>query len=510
MTVAESNRLARWAYANCVKPCAIAMCFVVVALLLTFPLQRGIAYPFVFLFFGAIMGSAWFGGIVAGFFATLMSSLVVDYFLVPPVFSMTIASESRSFLTAFIVCAAAIAVLSSNRKNSETAIRNARDQLEIRVRERTAELHRSNLEIIERERRLRTITEAIPQQIWRANADGRIDYCNRHLCDYIGSSMEALLGEAVFDSIALEDEVLFRQGWSAAVASGSNFEAEVRIRGAAGLYRWFLVRSIAQRSEDGRIACWYGIHIDIEEQRRAQVKLVTAQADLSRLSRTLSMAEMAASIAHELNQPLTAVVTHAFACRQWLSGDSPNVQKASVTADRIVKESTRASAVVARVRALFRKDSQVKETVDLNRLIRELARLLRDEAIRRQVSICLDLAEGLPHIGMDPVLIQQVILNLAGNAMDAMIQSAPPRELVIRSEKYGDDGLLVAVEDCGAGIAADIADRIFEPFFSTKPHGTGMGLAICRSIVEAHNGRLWATPSGSDGAIFQFTLRPQS
>jgi PAS domain S-box-containing protein len=509
MVLVERNGLAHWLFRHCLKPGLIAVGFVLVALLSTLPLQREIAYPFVFLFFGAIMGSAWFGGIVAGFLATLMSSLLVTYFFVPPLYSMSVADESRTFLTAFIVCAVATAFLSSNRKSSETAIRNARDQLEVRVRERTAELLRSNAEILEREHQLRAITEAIPQQIWRANARGFIDYCNGHLCDYIGSSMDALTGEAIFNAVAPEDEPLFRQGWNSAVASGDNFEAEVRVRGASGLYRWFLVRSIARRSEDGQVACWYGIHIDIEQQHQAQTKLIAAQDDLSRLSRTLSLAEMAASIAHELNQPLTAVVTHAYACRQWLFADPPNLQKAAATAEKIVKESTRAGEVVARVRALFRKDSPHREMVDLNRLVRELIGLLRDEAIRRRVSIKLHLAEEIPLIAMDRVLVQQVLLNLSANAMDAMSEAAPPRELVIRSEKHGEDGLLVAVEDSGSGIAPEIAGRIFEPFFSTKPHGIGMGLAICRGIVEAHDGRLWSTKANNGGAVFLFTLRAQ-
>ncbi|HEV2484706.1 MAG TPA: ATP-binding protein [Terracidiphilus sp.] len=510
MTGAEANRLSRWAMEYGLKPCAIAGCFVVVALLWTFPLQHLIAYPFVFLFFGAVMGSAWFGGFIAGFVAVLMSSLLIDYFFVPPLFSISVAKDSQSFFAAFIVCAIAITVVSSARKRAENAIRIARDQLEAKVQARTAELQRSNLEIRESERQLRTLTEAIPQQIWRTDAAGCIEYCNQHLCDYLGLRTEVLRGEEFFTIIHPEDKALFRQGWQAALANAGMFEIEVRVRGADGIYRWFLVRSIPQRSEDGRIARWYGIHIDIEQQHSAQQSLVQAQDDLTRLLRTLSMAEMAASIAHELNQPLTAVVTHAYACREWLQSEPANVEKASATAEKIVQESTRASVVVSRVRALFRKEAQVRELTSLNQLIRELARLLRDEAIRRDVSIRLELADDLPQLEMDPVQIQQVLLNLAINGMDAMTRVAAPRELVIRSEKHGEGEILVAVEDHGSGIAPAIAARMFEPFFSTKPHGTGMGLAICRSIIEAHDGLLWAEDSAQGGAILQFTVRAQS
>ncbi len=510
MATAEPAKLSRWIIAYGLRPSAIAGCFVLVALLWTFPLQRFIAYPFVFLFFGAIMGSAWFGGLIAGFMAVASSSFLIDYFFVPPFYSISVAKESQSFFAAFIVCAIAITVVSSARKRAENAVRNARDHLETKVQERTAELRRSNLEIQESERQLRMLTEAIPQQIWRADHAGSIQYCNQHLRDYIGGSSGLLRGESFYSILHPEDAVLFRMGWEAALASGGRFENEARVRGADGEYRWFLIRSIPQRSEDGQIARWYGIHIDIEEQHRAQQSLVLAQDDLTRLSRTLSMAEMAASIAHELNQPLTAVVTQAYACREWLSSEPANVEKASATAEKIVQESKRASAVVKRVRALYRKEAQIREPADLNRLIEELARLLRDEAIRRGVSIRLLLARDLPSIEMDPVQIQQVLLNLALNGMDAMMQNSGLRQLTIRSQKPDDGEILVTVEDEGPGISTDIADRIFEPFFSTKAQGTGMGLAICRSIVETHNGRLWAENSPKGGAVFQFTVRAQS
>jgi PAS domain S-box-containing protein len=510
MADGASERLSRLTMEHGLKPLAITVCFVLVALLWTFPLQHVIAYPFVFLFFGAIMGSAWFGGLVAGFIAVAFSSILIAYFFVPPLFSFSIAKESQSFVAAFIACAIAITAVSSSRKRAESAILQARDELEAKVQERTAELMRSNREIQESERQLRLLTEAIPQQIWRADAGGRIEHCNHHLRDYTGRKMADLARESFFQVLHPEDSPLYLQGWQAALTTGGRFEVEARVCGADGIYRWFLVRSIPQRSEDGKIARWYGIHIDIEEQHRAQQNLILAQDDLSRLSRTMSMAEMAASIAHELNQPLTAVVTHAYACREWLQGKPANIEKASATAEKIVQESTRAGVVVSRVRALFRKEAQVRELTSMNRLIQEMARLMRDEAIRRDVFIRLELANDLPQLEMDPVQIQQVILNLAMNGMDAMMQVARPRELIIQTKKYSDGGILIAVKDHGSGIASEIAARMFEPFFSTKPQGTGMGLAICRSIIEAHDGRLWAENSVRGGAILQFTLRAQS
>jgi PAS domain S-box-containing protein len=490
------------------KPFAIATFFVLLALLWTFPLQHVIAYPFVFLFFGAIMGSAWFGGAVAGFIAVVESSLVITFFFIPPVFSITVAKESQSFLVAFILCAFAISIVSSARKRADIAVRTARDQFETKVQERTAELERSNREIKESERQLRMLTEAIPQQIWRAGTSGRIVYCNHHLREYVGAADEAaLLGDAFFDVVHSEDAPLFRQVWQTALTSGDRFEVKVRIRSSLGSYRWFLVRSIPQRAEDGTIDRWYGIHIDIEEQQRAQQSLASVQEDLSRLSRTLSMAEMAASIAHELNQPLTAVVTHAYACREWLSCAPANIEKASATAEKIVQESTRASAVVKRVRALFRKDFADKELVDMNRLVREIGRLLRDEMIRRGITIRTYLAQPLSEVAGDPIQLQQVMLNLASNAMDALNEIECDRVLSICTRQHGANEILISVEDAGPGVPAEIANRIFEPFFSTKAHGTGMGLSICRSIVEAHDGRIWVEKVTPHGAKFQFTLR---
>jgi PAS domain S-box-containing protein len=506
MSAAWLSRLSSQTMEYGIKPSAIASCFVLVALLWTFPLQHVIAYPFVFLFFGAIIGSAWFGGVIAGIVAVVLSSLIIAYFFIPPIFSITVAKESQSFLAAFILCAIAISIVSSARKRAESAVRDARDQLEAKVLERTAELQQSNLEIQESERQLRSLTEAIPQQIWRADTSGRIEYCNQHLQDYIGGSPDSLRGESFFSILHPEDAPLFSQGWESALAAGGKFEVEVRIRGGDESYRWFLVRSIPQRSPDGQIARWYGIHIDIEERRRAQQRLLTAHDDLSRFGRTMSLTEMAASIAHELNQPLTALATHASACRRWLRAAPPNVARASAAAENIVQEAARAANVVRRVRSLVSKTDYVREANDLNALIVNLARLLRDDAIRHGVSIKLRLAEYLPKLEIDPVQIQQVLLNLAINGMEAMTKIDGPKVLEIRTQSHGREEVSASVTDRGSGFSEQVRLKMFEPFFTTKPEGTGMGLAICRSIIEAHDGRIWAEQS-EHGSVFQFTLK---
>ena len=248
----------------------------------------------------------------------------------------------------------------------------ARDELEDRVHQRTAELEQSDQEVLERERQLRVLTEAIPLQIWAADANGSIEYCNRGLVDYIGKDLDALLGEAFFSILHSEDASLFRQGWEAARVSGGRFEIQARIRGRDGAYRWFLIRGIPQRASTGEILRWYGVHTDVEEQHKLRQQRLQAHGDLSRSARTTSMAELAASIAHEINQPLTALMTHASACRRWLRAEPPNPSRAAAAADRIVEETARAGNVVGRVRSRFSTSDYLPETTDLNELIQEL------------------------------------------------------------------------------------------------------------------------------------------
>jgi len=501
----DPDRISNWLVAFVVRPFAIAVFFVFLALLWTFPLQHVIAYPFVFLFFGAIMCSAWFGGYTAGSMAVVLSSIVVTFFFVPPFYSMSIAREFRSYVAAFALCAMAIAMVSSSRRHSETAVKVARDQLEIRVQERTAELQRSNHEIAERERQLRLLTEAIPQQIWQADAGGRVQYCNGNLVEYMGINPNELRGDVLFTFLHPEDAAPFFQSWEEARRVNGKFEVQARVRGVNDAYRWFLIRSNPQFAESGEVLCWYGVYIDVEDQRRAQQELLVAQDDLARLSRTLSMAEMAASIAHELNQPLTALVADAHACRRWLNVEPANMERAVASSERIVRESTRASEVVSRIRSLFSKSAYVREATDINHLIEDLARLLRDEALRHEVSIKLRLSRDVPFIMVDPVQIRQVILNLATNGMEAMEKTVGIRELEISSEILRAREVVVTVRDHGVGLAEQTMSKMFNPFFSTKLEGTGMGLAICRSIIEAHDGRIWADASDC-GAAFHFSL----
>lgn len=471
------------------KPTAIAVFFVQLALLWTFPLQHVFAYPFVFLFLAAVMCSAWFGGFIAGLIAAVLSSFLVGFLFMPPVFSLSIGREYRSYELAFVVSAVAVTTVSALRKRTEVAIRSSRDELDARVRERTVELERSNSEIRGRERQLRLLTEAIPQQIWRTDKDGSIEYANRDLLEYVGLS--DLAGSVFFELFHPEDLLMVRSGWEQARLTLTKFDCKARVRSSDGGFRWFLIRANPQLDEDGVVQCWYGVHIDIEDQERAQQALLVSQERLSRYSRTLSMAEMAASIAHQMNQPLTALLTDAHACRRWLQTNPPNLERAANSAERIVRDTSKASEVVSRVRSLFDRTDYVRESTDLNELIRELARLVRDEATRRDVSITVQLADALQPVPADRIQIQQVLLNLVMNGMEAMAESEIGRHLEISTQLHENEPL-ITVRDYGAGLTPEITARMFEPFFSTKKGGMGMGLSMCRSIIEEHDGRIWA------------------
>jgi C4-dicarboxylate-specific signal transduction histidine kinase len=353
----------------------LALLFVLAALVPElFVVKHFFPYPFLFLFFGAVVASAWFGGMTAGLFAVVLSILSVDYFFIPPIYSFVFNAAAALYLATFVVCAVIASWVSSAKKRSELALKEARDQLEIRVSERTA-------------------------------------------------------------------------------------------------------------------------------------ALMKTEAELARLSRVLSMGELTASIAHEIKQPLTAVVTNGHACIEWLSASPPNLEKARQTTEKIIQDGTRAGAVLSRIRALFKNEPPAKDWLDMNEVIQELVVLVRAETQKLHIPMRTEFASGLPKVKGDRIQLQQVVLNLIMNGMDAMATTnGSGKELRISTWKQNANEIGVRVEDCGVGLSRETADKIFDPFFTTKPHGIGMGLSISRSIIESHEGKLWATPRPAGGTIFQFTI----
>jgi NO-binding membrane sensor protein with MHYT domain len=244
----------------------------------------------------------------------------------------------------------------------------------------------------------------------------------------------------------------------------------------------------------------------LSEQKRAEEALRQAQADLARVNRVTTMGALTASIAHEVNQPITAAATNADACMRWLSGDPPNLEEARAAAMGIVKDAMRAAEIINRIRLLFKKGTTQRELLDVNDVIREMIVLLRGEVAQHSVSVRTELAADLPQVMGDRVQLQQVMMNLMSNSIDAMKEVEGLRELAIKSQRAEKEHLMVSVSDTGVGLPTQQADQIFNAFVSTKLHGTGMGLSISRSIIESHSGRLWAADNSPRGASFHLTL----
>jgi C4-dicarboxylate-specific signal transduction histidine kinase len=245
---------------------------------------------------------------------------------------------------------------------------------------------------------------------------------------------------------------------------------------------------------------------DVTERTRAEEALRQAQADLTRANRVSSMGELTASLAHEVNQPITAAITDANTCLRWLTRDQPDLDEARAAASRIVQDGRRAGEIVNRVRLLFKKGTPQRELVDLNEIVREMMLLFHSEAIQFAVLVRTELAADLPQVMGDRVQLQQVLMNLMMNSIDAMKDVDGTRELTVQSQRGEDGQVLISVSDTGVGLPPQHADKIFNAFFTTKTHGTGIGLRISRSIVESHRGRLWAIDNPPRGARFCFTL----
>jgi C4-dicarboxylate-specific signal transduction histidine kinase len=248
------------------------------------------------------------------------------------------------------------------------------------------------------------------------------------------------------------------------------------------------------------------LHAESRERKQTEEALRQAQADLARANRVSSMGELTASLAHEVKQPIAAAITDTNTCLRWLARDQPDLDEARAAASRSVESAKRANEIVNRVRLLFNKDNQQRELVDPNGIIREMIILLQREATQFTVSVQTELTSDLPQVMGDRVQLQQVLMNLMMNGIDAMKNVDGTRELTIQSQRGENGEALISVRDTGVGLPPQQADQIFNAFFTTKPHGTGMGLRISRSIVESHGGRLWATANHGRGATFHFTL----
>ena len=366
-----------------------------IALILSLALRVPFGNPFWFFFAIAVILTTWFCGRGPGWVAVGFSTLAVLYFFVRPYHRWSVNLRDLPFFVTFVLCQVVANWLISWRRETEDFLRRARDELEVRVGERTAELKSANDALVNR----------------------------------------------------------------------------------------------------------------MEEQKRTEEDLQVSQANLARVARITTIGELTASIAHEVNQPLAAVVANADACVAWLSRENPDLGEARAAAERAAQGAARASEVIVRIRSMIDKATPEKALVRINQIMEETAALAEGQASRNNVSVILALAPDLMAVYGDSVQLQQVILNLIMNGIEAMTSVTDrPRQLVVRTQMEGPAHIRVSVQDSGIGVKPDVMPRLFEPFFTTRSKGMGMGLAISRSIIEAHGGRLWAESNGSDGAVFQLTL----
>jgi PAS domain S-box-containing protein len=353
----------------------------------------------------------------------------------------------------------------------------------------------------QQEKKFRDAVETMPALAFVADAKGNHTFMNRGWLEYTGLSLEESSESGWEKTIHPDDLTRHTERWRASDTTGQPLDYEARLRrGSDGVYRWFMIRAVPVRDKRGKIVKWCGAATDIEERE----KLRQLEADLAHIDRVSTLGEMAASLAHEIKQPIAAAITSANSCIEWLAHEPPNLDRARAAAARIDKYGNRAAEIIDRIRSFYKKSPPQRELVDVNEIVREILALLWAEATRYPIAMRAELTTDLPKIMADRVQLQQVFMNLVLNAIEAMKDSGG--ELTVKSELGNDGRVVISVSDTGVGLPAGKADEIFTAFFTTKAQGSGMGLAISRSIVESHGGRLWATANNGQGATFHVTL----
>jgi len=390
-------------------------------------------------------------------------------------------------------------------KDQDQELRQARDLLEIKVMERTKELRRSEAYLEEAQRLSKTGSWA------RVSATGEMRYWSEECYRVLGFEPQDGLPrfETFLQHVHPDDQ---RKVWETAERAGRekvDYEVDYRIVHPGGDVRDIHTVGHPVLTPSGDVVEFVGTVMDVTERRQAEKereRLRQVQADLAHINRATTMGELTASLAHEINQPIAAAATDARTCLRWLTREQPDMGEARESAVRMVNAVTRAADIISRLRQLFKKGAPRTSLVDLGEVIQEMVVLLRSEASRHSVLILTELSEDLPRAVADRVQLQQVLMNLMLNGIEAMQDTKSGGQLTIRSLRGEGGQSLISVSDTGKGLPPDQADQIFNAFFSTKAQGTGMGLSISRSIIESHGGRLWATSNSGRGATFNFTL----
>jgi C4-dicarboxylate-specific signal transduction histidine kinase len=470
-------------------------------------LHFGLPLPFTSLALCAIAITFWYSGTRPGMLAAALAATIRFFFFEPgqPAIARLI------YDLVFVVFAVLM-----------TQATRARDELEVRVAERTAALTDANQslkdEIAERRQADEKLRQneaylAEAQKVSRTGSfgwhivNGKIHWSDETFRIFEFSPATKPTLELAFERIHPGDRQLVRERLSIATSERKDFDFEHRLLMPDDSVKYVRVVAHALENSSGDLE-YVGAVSDVTDRVRAEQEremLRQAQADLARISRVTTMGELTASLSHELNQPIAAAVTDATTCLSWLNRDHPNTEEACEAASRIVTDATCAAEIISRIRLMFTKGSPERTLVDINDVVREMIALLHNEITRHSISIQTTLAHDIPHIMGDRVQLQQVMMNLIVNSIEAMKEVDGTRELAIKSQLGEKHQLMVSVSDTGVGLPQG-PQKIFDAFFTTKLQGTGMGLRISRSIIESHGGRLWAADNLPRGASFYLTL----
>jgi PAS domain S-box-containing protein len=359
----------------------------------------------------------------------------------------------------------------------------------------------------ESERSLRSAIDGIAGLVAIFAPNGELEALNRQVVEYFGRSLEEMKNWGTSDAVHPEDLPRIAEIFQRSMAAGTPFHYEIRLRRFDGEYRWFDNRCVPIREESGRIVRWYMLGTDVEDRKQALARLEQMQSDFAHMNRVSMMGELAATLSHEITQPIASARNNARAAQNFLDRQPPDLGEVREALNCVVGDTDRAGDIVDRIRANIKKTPPRKERFDLNGAIDEVLLLAQSAITENEISVRTRFAEGPLAAYGDRVQLQQVILNLVLNAVEAMASiEAPARLLLISTEQNRTNEVLVAIRDSGPGIAPDHLERVFEAFYTTKSNGVGMGLSICRSIISAQGGRLWAETKKPRGAVFLFTL----
>jgi PAS domain S-box-containing protein len=343
--------------------------------------------------------------------------------------------------------------------------------------------------------------------IWVTGPDKLCTFFNRTWLNFTGRSMEQEVGNSWAADVHPDDLDCCYESYSSSFDARRNFNIEHRLRRADGEYRWVLCTGVPRFDPSGTFAGYIGSDIDITEQKRADAAQRQSLDEIAHMNRVAAMGELTASIAHELNQPLAAIVLNSQAASRFLSGQPPNLARVGDCLNRIAADGERAGEVIKRLRALLQKGESQVGSVDLNELVSDAIRLVRTDALLRNTAVVSEPFRGLERVLGDRIQLYQVVLNLIMNGLEATAERPPDKRWVsVRTAESEGGRVQLTVEDSGKGVPETNLTRVFEPFFSTKREGLGMGLSITRSIVQAHGGRIWAENSARRGAIFHCIL----